>query len=82
MNTRRRRIVRLACMILIGLLYLVSVPWYRNDGAPLQLWFGLPDWVAVALICYVGVALVNGVAWLVTDVPDSIDGSESPEAPR
>lgn len=83
MSTRRqRRTVRFACMVLIGLLYVVSVPWYRDDGAPLRLWFGLPDWVAVALLCYVAVAFVNGVAWFVTDLPDTIDGSEDSEAPR
>lgn len=82
MSTRRqRRTVRFTCMILIGLLYIVSVPWYRDDGGPLRLWFGLPDWVAVALLCYVGVALVNAVAWHVTEVPDIADGSEDREAP-
>lgn len=79
---RRRRTVRFACMILIGLLYIVSIPWYRDEGAPLRVWFGLPDWVAVALLCYVGVAIVNAVAWLVTEVPDAVEGSEDPEAPR
>jgi len=79
---RRRRFVHLVCMIAIALLYIVSVPWYREDAAPLRLWFGLPDWVAVALACYVGVAIVNAVAWAVTDVPDVPDGSDDLEAPR
>ncbi len=68
--------VRLLCLGVIALLYIVSIPWYRDSDAPLRLWFGLPDWVAVALLCYVGVAIVNALAWLWTDVPDD------PEAPR
>lgn len=88
---RRRRVTHLVCMILIAVLYIVSVPWYRGDDAPLRLWLGLPDWVAVALLCYVGVAVANAVAWAVTDVPDACDGSdntdgadasEGPEAPQ
>ncbi len=67
---------RLLCFGVIALLYIASVPWYRDTEAPLRLWFGLPDWVAVALLCYVGVAIVNALAWLWTDVPDD------PEAPR
>jgi hypothetical protein len=78
----QRRLVYFACMIVIALLYIISVPWYRDDEAPLRLWLGLPDWVAVALLCYVGVAIVNAVAWIVTDVPDGSDESESPEVPR
>ncbi len=82
---RSRRSLHRACMVLIVLLYIVSVPWYRDDGAPLRIWFGLPDWVAVALLCYVGVAIVNAVAWSVTeisDVPDAPEGSNGPKAPQ
>lgn len=79
---RSRRSLHRACMVLIVLLYIVSVPWYRDDGAPLRLWFGLPDWVAVALLCYVGVAIVNAVAWSVTEISDVPDGSNGPKAPR
>jgi hypothetical protein len=63
-------------MVLMLLLYVASVPWYRNAEEPLTLWLGLPDWVAVALLCYVGVAVVNAVAWSITDVPDD------PEEPQ
>ena len=83
-----RRLAYLVCMIVIGLLYIISVPWYRDGDAPLRLWLGLPDWVAVALLCYVGVAIANAVAWSVTDVPDALDvpdrpeGSTDDEAPR
>lgn len=62
--------VRTALLGLIGLLYVVSIPWYRETGAPLRLVAGLPDWVAVALGCYVAVAVLNTAAWLLTDIPD------------
>jgi hypothetical protein len=32
--------------------------------------FGLPDWVAVALGCYLAVAILNALAWLLTDIPE------------
>ena len=76
---RQRRAVHFVCMVLIVLLYIVSVPWYREADAPLRIWLGLPDWVAVALLCYVGVAIVNAVAWVVTEVPDTFDHSEESE---
>ena len=70
------------CLGLIALLYVASVPWYREPGAPLRLWLGLPDWVAVALLCYVGVAVVNAVAWALSDVSDDLDGPDDLDAPR
>ena len=54
----------------IALLYVISIPWYRTPGEAPERWLGLPDWVAVALLCYVAVALLNAGAWLLTDVPD------------
>jgi hypothetical protein len=48
----------------------VSVPWYRASGELPAVVLGLPDWVAVALGCYVGVAVFNAIAWALTDVPD------------
>ena len=77
-KTARRR-VRRACLALIGVLFVVSVPWYREAGAPLRLWLGLPDWVAVALGCYVAVAFVNGVAWWVTDIEEDPDEQTTPD---
>ncbi len=65
----------------IGLLYAISIPWYRTPGENPALWFGLPDWVAVALGCYVGVAVLNAVAWLLADVPDSERGAEDRDDP-
>ncbi len=63
-------------LALIALLYVISIPWYRSAGAPSGVLLGLPDWVAVALLCYVGIAILNSAAWLLTDVPD--DESEDP----
>jgi hypothetical protein len=63
-------------MAVIALLFVISVPWYRDDDAPMRLWLGLPDWVAVALLCYVGVAFVNAIAWSVAEVPDGCDESD------
>ncbi len=34
----------------------------------------MPDWVTVAVACYVAVAVLNAFAWLLTDVPE--DDSE------
>lgn len=66
----RRRVVRALALAGIGLLYALSIPWYRREGEP-GLLFGLPDWVAVAVGCYVGAAVLNAVAWLATDIPDA-----------
>ena len=70
-----RALVRRVCIGLIALLYVASVPWYRTSDEPLRLVLGLPDWVAVALGCYVGVAALNALAWILTDVSD--DASEA-----
>lgn len=78
-DPRVRRRVHLACMVVIALLYLVSVPWYRDAEAPLRLWLGLPDWVAVALLCYVGVAIMNAVAWIISDISDVSDDADEPD---
>jgi len=54
----------------VVLLYAASIPWYRDPGSEVAVWLGLPDWVAVALGCYVGAAVLNALAWLRTDVRD------------
>ena len=71
-NTNRgtTRHVRTISLFMIALLYIASVPWYREAGATPSLWLGLPDWVAVSVLCYVAVAVLNAVAWLSTDVSD------------
>jgi hypothetical protein len=61
------RRLRAALLVAIAVLYAISIPWYRET----ELIFGLPDWVALALACYVGVAILNTVAWLLTDVRDA-----------
>ena len=71
-----RRLVRGLLLVAIAVLYGASIPWYRDVDAPLRLLFGLPDWVAVALACYVGVAVLNAVAWLLTEVPDVETGAD------
>jgi len=65
--------VTLRAGLLVGvvLLYVVSIPWYRDPDAPVSIWLGLPDWVTVALGCYVGAAVLNALAWWRTDVPDA-----------
>jgi hypothetical protein len=74
-----RRRVRRLLLALIALLYVASVPWYRSaDDAP-RLVFGLPDWVAVALACYVAAAFLNAGAWLLTELHDRPEGAEGGE---
>lgn len=66
-----RRALRRLLLALIGVAYVVSIPWYRQAGSEPRLWLGLPDWVLVALACYLVAAVLNAAAWLVTDVPDA-----------
>lgn len=73
----RRLWIRRLLLIVIAALYIFSVPWYRPTGAHPEIIFGLPDWVAVALGCYVGVAVLNALAWLLTDVPDREPSAEA-----
>jgi len=68
--TRLARRIRAALLAVIAALYALSIPWYRDSNAPVSVWFGLPDWVAVALLCYAAVAVVNTFAWALTDIPD------------
>ena len=72
------RSLRRLCLVAIVLLYVASVPWYRAPDQPFRLWLGLPDWVAVALLCYVGVAILNAFAWLSTEVSDELDAAPDP----
>lgn len=58
-------------------LYVLSVPWYREPGATPAIWLGLPDWVAVSVLCYVAVAVLNALAWLGTDVVDDRAAGEA-----
>lgn len=67
--------VRTGLLLAIGVLYVLSIPWYREAGAlPASGasggWLGLPDWVGVALACYVAIAVLNSLAWALTEVSD------------
>jgi len=62
--------LRTGFLVCIGILYCISVPWYRSDSQELELFLGLPDWVAVAVICYGLVAILNSLAWVQTSVED------------
>jgi hypothetical protein len=70
------RRLRHALLCLIGLLYAASIPWYRGASPPARI-FGLPDWVAVAILCYAAAAILNAAAWLLTDIPDSVGEDEA-----
>ncbi len=74
--------LRRICLGLIGMLYVFSVPWYREATEPLTLRLGMPDWVAVAVVCYVAVAILNAVAWILTEIPDSPDDAIGRDASR
>jgi hypothetical protein len=74
MARRLRRVL----IAIIAALYLLSIPWYREAGEAPAIWLGLPDWVAVALGCYLGAALLNAVAWLLADLPDEEPRSDPP----
>lgn len=65
--------IRRGLLVVIGALYVVSIPWYREAGSMPGVVLGLPDWVTVALGCYVGVAVLNAIAWALTDVPDGVE---------
>lgn len=70
------RRVRLVLIAIIVVLFVASIPWYREAGEAPAIWLGLPDWVAVALGCYLAAAALNAVAWLLTDVPEEAPPSE------
>ena len=71
----RLRAVLLAAVVL---LYALSVPWYRDPQEPPALWLGVPDWVVVALGCYAAAAVLNSIAWLLTDLRDEPDRDGEP----
>lgn len=62
--------IRALLLMLIGVLFVLSIPWYRSPEDEVELILGLPDWVAVALGCYASAAILNSIAWLLTDIED------------
>jgi hypothetical protein len=62
--------VRKLLLVLIGLLFAISIPWYRDADVEPSLIFGFPDWVFVSVLCYLGVAVLNAAAWMLTEIPD------------
>jgi hypothetical protein len=81
LSERRARARRFRTLLLcgIGLLFVISIPWYRGAAPPQQL-LGLPDWVTVALLCYALAAVLNAVAWLLTEIPGEPPDREGPES--
>ncbi len=65
-----KRRLRRTLLAGVGVLYVLSIPWYRSGGETGGSVFGLPDWVAVAVGCYVAVAVLNAAAWLLTDIDE------------
>jgi hypothetical protein len=66
----KRARLRRWLLLAIVLLYVASIPWYRRGGDAPGFIAGIPDWVAVAMACYVAVAVLNAWAWLLTDIPE------------
>lgn len=54
----------------VAMLYVFSVPWYREPDPDPPLWLGLPSWVTVALLCYAGASVLNAFAWFWTPIVD------------
>jgi hypothetical protein len=69
--------VRRGLLVAIGVLYVVSIPWYRRSGAEPEVWLGMPDWAALAVACYAAVAVLNAAAWLLCDVDDAAPDDEA-----
>jgi len=76
----RRSRLRALLLGAIGLLYLVSVPWYREADTLPPLLLGLPNWAAVAVACYLGAACLNAIAWWIARVSDSLPVDTADEA--
>lgn len=70
--SRFKRRLRSVLLVAVGLCFAASIPWYRRGGEESEIWLGLPDWVSVALLCYVAAAILNSAAWLLTEVPDGV----------
>ena len=70
MSREARARLRLVLLAAVATLFVLSVPWYRDAGAEVAIWGGLPDWVAVALGCYALAAVLNAAAWWLTELDE------------
>ena len=71
-----RATLRRLLLLAIGVLYVVSIPWYRSAGESAPSRAGVPEWVLVAVVCYVAAAVLNAAAWLLTDIPEDCGREE------
>ncbi len=55
----------------IAVLLVIAFPWYREADRPPVFWWGLPDWLVVAVCCFVGIAILNAYAWWRADWDDT-----------
>ena len=68
-----------ACLLLIPILYFFSIPWFWNSGQDVSWFLFMPTWTAVALLSYVGVAILSSIAWcLYTD--DELGDIDDPKS--
>ena len=75
--------IRNALLVAMVVLYALSVPWFREPGASAEVWLGLPDWTTTSLLCFVGVAIANALAWLLVDLRDEeVEGPRNPDEGR
>ena len=66
---------------IIGLLFVLSVPWYLPSETPVALWVGLPYWVVISLSISFAIAIFT--AWVVarywSDAEDEESSKDSSE---
>ncbi len=65
-----RKTLRRVLLTLVVILCVLSIHWYRDAASAPATLMGMPDWVAVAVLCYVAAAVLNAWAWWITDVSD------------
>ena len=58
--------IRPLLLSLLPILILISVPWYRdtNSEPRFSLQAGIPDWVTVAIVCYLLHAIISACIWV------------------